>query len=156
VAYATRIKIFDGRGLRGETCNIVFGSIWLRIPEPHEHPVAYWIEHLVHEISHLQLIALGIHDKLVLNSDVERFPAPIREDPRPMFGVLHATFVLARMVRIFRRLARVELHPTYGECLEKFSAQFDKGLSVVGSTQAKLTPAAYRIRDSLPVCALEG
>ena len=154
-SYVSRIKIYKGKGLRGETSTMVFGSMWMRIPPPDEVAVAYWVSHIVHETSHLQLMALGIHDKLVLNDDTPRFLAPIRRDLRPMFGIFHAAFVLSRMVRIFRRLAAAHTDPVWGENLEIMKEQFDKALSVVFSEEAILTPAGRRIRDSLPKVALE-
>ena len=35
-----------------------------------------------------------IDELFVLNPDWERFPSPLREDPRPMDGIYHATFVV--------------------------------------------------------------
>jgi len=90
------IKLFQGRVLRGQASGDAMGAIWLKIPDPHDDQICYWIEHIVHEVSHLRLHAMFFQEKLVLNSDDERkFRAPIRDDLRPMLGVFHATFVLA-------------------------------------------------------------
>lgn len=101
--FVTHIKIFEGKVLRTDTSNISFGSMWLRVPEPEDDQVGYWIEHIVHEVSHLRLEAHFFLEKLVLNSGDEKiFRAPIRDDPRPMRGIFHTAFVLARMVRILQ------------------------------------------------------
>lgn len=154
-SYVTRIKVFNGATLNGETSNVVFGTIWLHTPREDDDQVAYWVEHLVHEIAHLQLYVLSMKDVLVLNSPDERFPAPLRTDPRPMFGNFHATFVLARMLRIFRRLAESRKEHVYKEVRDTFTRQFQKGLAGISSDRAKLTPLALRIRDSMQFCALE-
>lgn len=154
-SYVTRIKLFNGVSLRGETANVVFGSIWLRLPEPDEHPVAYWIEHLVHEIAHLQLYVLSLRDPLVHNSPDERYPAPLRQDLRPMFGNYHATFVLARMVRTFRKITLREKEPAFRESLKTLTKQFHVGLAGISSPNAKLSDVAVRIRSTMHACALE-
>ena len=55
------------------------------------------IETLAHESAHTLLFGLMIDGEFVLNPDWERFPSPLRQDPRPMDGIYHATFVVARM-----------------------------------------------------------
>lgn len=53
---------------------------------------------LVHEHAHNVLFALSPKQGVVMNSDDERYSSPLRTDPRPMEGILHAAFVLARMI----------------------------------------------------------
>jgi HEXXH motif-containing protein len=55
------------------------------------------IESLAHESAHSLLFGFAIDDALVENPDDERFESPLRDDPRPMDGIFHATFVSARM-----------------------------------------------------------
>jgi hypothetical protein len=54
-------------------------------------------ETLVHEGAHVALFGKAPVDFHVENDDGERFASPLRYDPRPMSGIYHATFVLARM-----------------------------------------------------------
>lgn len=53
---------------------------------------------LVHEVAHAHLFGLTLGAPFVENSDDERFGSPLRQDARPMEGVFHASFVLARMI----------------------------------------------------------
>jgi hypothetical protein len=53
---------------------------------------------LVHEHAHNVLFALSPEQGVVTNADDELFSSPLRIDPRPMEGIFHATFVLARMI----------------------------------------------------------
>ena len=62
-----------------------------------EHTPVSLIETLAHESAHSLLFGLSIDEPLVLNPDSERFKSPLRVDPRPMDGIYHATFVVARM-----------------------------------------------------------
>jgi len=88
--FVTHRKIFHGRVLRGDTSNISFGAMWLRVPEPEDDQVGYWIEHIVHEVSHMRLELFMNLDCAVLNPNTEKkFRAPIRDEPRPMRGIFH-------------------------------------------------------------------
>jgi hypothetical protein len=60
--------------------------------------------HLAHEASHAHLFGLALGGRLVENDDEIRYPSPLRPDPRPMEGVAHATYVLAREVYTLRAL----------------------------------------------------
>ena len=59
----------------------------------------------VHEVTHLVLHALTGDERLSVNEEHERFSSPLRTDPRPMEGVVHATIVCARMAAMYQRLA---------------------------------------------------
>lgn len=59
----------------------------------------------VHEVTHMVLHALTGDERLSVNDEHERFSSPLRTDPRPMEGVVHATIVCARMAAMYQRLA---------------------------------------------------
>jgi len=148
VSHVSLIKIFTGRGIEGLSSPKAFGAIWLRMPEPGEE-IGWFLEHLVHECSHLHLNALLAFDPLLTNpNDIHK--APIRPDPRPLFQVLHGTFVLARNRRVHRRL--VERHPELGlePALTRFEEQFANGLAVVKES-AQPTPRGRLLVDSFRV-----
>jgi len=65
--YVTRMKLFRGQVIVGVTAPNVFGAIYLNIPRGHEIHIGYFLEHLIHEVSHLHLNTLLIHDAIVLN-----------------------------------------------------------------------------------------
>lgn len=60
---------------------------------------------IAHECCHGMLFGYSIDGDLVLNSEEERFSSPLRIDPRPMDGIYHATYVLARMYHAARVVA---------------------------------------------------
>jgi hypothetical protein len=64
------------------------------------------IEMLVHETAHLYIFGLSSFDALTLNPPTQLFKAPFREDPRPMMGIYHATFVLGRLLYVFDKLEK--------------------------------------------------
>jgi len=55
------------------------------------------MEGLVHETGHALLFGLSFGKPLALNEASEEFTSPLRDDPRPMDGLVHAAYVLARM-----------------------------------------------------------
>lgn len=63
------------------------------------------IEALSHEAAHNTLFGLSPYDHFVFNEDSERYASPLREDLRPLDGIYHATFVLARMHYAISRVA---------------------------------------------------
>ena len=65
-------------------------------------------ETLVHESAHSLLFALSCNDHRVLNPTSERYASPLRIDLRPLDGIYHAVFVLARM---YSFVAEIERNP---------------------------------------------
>jgi hypothetical protein len=59
---------------------------------------------LIHEEAHNVLFAVSPMEGVVENPDEQRFASPLRDDPRPLEGIFHATFVLARMVYGMREM----------------------------------------------------
>jgi HEXXH motif-containing protein len=53
---------------------------------------------LIHESSHLKLFHAYLDDEIVLNDPGATYASPLRGEARPMNGVYHAAFVLARMI----------------------------------------------------------
>lgn len=81
---------------QGSSALRAFGAVMLDI-EPHDSLVDCATT-LIHEEAHLVLFALAPKEGVVTNADDERYASPLRDDPRPLEGIHHATFVLARMI----------------------------------------------------------
>jgi HEXXH motif-containing protein len=62
----------------------------------HPDPLAL-AEGVVHEAAHALLFGLSLGEPLVENDSSERFASPLRTDLRPMDGIVHASFVVARL-----------------------------------------------------------
>lgn len=141
----SRIKLFIGRGYLGLSSPAAFGAIYVRVP--HEDPMAYFLEHLVHELSHLYLNTIMIHDPLLKNP-MDKSVSPLREGQRPLYQVLHATFVLGRNVRVSRRV--VQNHPELGleRHLEAFETQYSEGYNVI-QYDAQLTDLGRQFLETM-------
>jgi len=101
-------------------------------------------EGLAHEAAHSLLFGYSFGAPLVDNDVSERFASPLREDPRPMDGIVHATYVLARMhYCIERLLASQALNSAERDRLEtaklRRRSDYLQGLEVV-SSHARFTP----------------
>lgn len=123
-----------------------FGTIYLCIPDNKIPEQVYFCEHIIHETSHLHLHALFAIDRIVLNNPNERYTAPIRPDPRPMYGIFHATFVLSRMVRLFMLLSE-KTDCIFEKYAYLFLKKFLNGYKTVKQF-GKLTPLGDKIVES--------
>lgn len=77
----------------------------------------------MHESSHLRLYLEQVEDEIVLNSDEARYPAPFRQDKRPMTGIYHAFYVLAHVCCCFLDLKQHK--EKFVDCGD-FDAIFDR------------------------------
>lgn len=145
--YVSGIKLFYSNKLVGMTDPRVYGTIYIALPMVDLPPEVYFCEHIIHETSHLHLNTLFAIDPLILNNEEERYSAPIRPDPRPMYGIFHATFVLSRMVRVFSTIALSNKENAYRDCLETFKKQFKAGYNTIAS-HGKLTDLGKKIVNS--------
>jgi HEXXH motif-containing protein len=53
---------------------------------------------LIHEHAHVALFAISPKEGVVTNGRDERYTSPLRSEPRPVEGIFHQCFVLARML----------------------------------------------------------
>jgi hypothetical protein len=153
--YATTLRLFNGHNIIGATSPKFYGNIYLQRPDEsytYEERIAFFIEHIVHEGSHLHASALEIHDELVLNSPDERFTAPIRPDARPMSGIFHATFVLSRITRVFRRLSEKTDINVFEDYYERAETEYRHGYDNVVE-HGDLTPMGEQIAEEFEAVA---
>ena len=108
-------------------------------------------EQLVHEVGHCHLFGITLGAPLVENPASERYESPLREDPRPMDGIVHAAYVLARMMYCLDRLiASGVLTRHEGDAakaaLQRDRRLFDEGHAVVARS-ARFTPTGKAVFD---------
>ena len=141
--YVARVKLFDGVGYLGFSSPTTFGAIFIRVPD--SNPTEYYLEHLVHEMSHLALNTIMAHDPLMENPD-DTSESPLRSDPRPLFQILHATYVLSRNIRVARLLEHVYPNKGYERMHDGFRQKYSAGYRVIAE-HAKLTPLGQALFD---------
>lgn len=67
-----------------------------------------YADHIVHEAAHQRLHVEFEVEPALENGEFVGSASPIRRDPRPLHGVLHATFVFLRLSSFMRRVLEVE------------------------------------------------
>lgn len=111
--------------LRSCTVASAFGAVFL-CPRPDWTSLEVF-ELLLHETAH---IALDVKTSMLpfLEGNTALASSPLRDDPRPLPAVLHAAFVLARVLCGLRRLAR--FHPgQFGDRPVRLAETFRRSLS---------------------------
>lgn len=146
--------VFKGICIMGASFENVYGAIFISIPEDDKTDLfTYLVEHIVHESSHNLLYSLMSMDKLITNSANDTYEAPLRPDKRPMYGIFHATFVVARMMRTFRKLAQ-HGHVNSEIQFKKLIPRLDVGIKAINE-HGILTSNGKALASTLRECAYE-
>jgi HEXXH motif-containing protein len=108
---------------------------------------------LVHETTHMLLFAHSVDEPLVFNPRAEVFDSPLREDQRPMDGILHATCVTARIhaalsTCIASRRLNAQDEDAALRRLGRLADSCARGLAVVRS-HADLTDTGRAVVDAI-------
>lgn len=145
------VRMVSSDRIGGMSSMRFYGTVFIRPPvDPRsaESDLAQIVSALVHETSHLCLHGMMTAEPLVINGD-ERFESPLRRDPRPMSGIFHAVFVLARLAYIFGLWSKeVPASSVIQSHLDDSRSRLDKGLEVVRQN-AELTPAGSELMGSI-------
>jgi len=109
------------------------------------------VEMIAHEVTHLTLFGLAIDEPLLTNDPEELHYSPIREAPRTMDGVYHATIVAARIWRALQAQANApgasdELKELSLERATKAAELFHDGVAVIEGA-AQLMPIGRQVLD---------
>lgn len=139
----SEILVIKAQGLKGGSSFDAFGMIFLGYLDKWQGRVSEVLDFIVHEQAHLYVHLLADNDRLVLNPS-ERHEAPLRKEKRPLIGVYHATFVLARVQYVLgKALASNEIptsEKTYcEELLTYYRERCQVGLNVL-KNHARMTP----------------
>ena len=92
----------DSEGYFGASSFQLWGALFLKLSATAGRVEI--AEQLAHECAHALLFGFSMGKPLVDNEPEELYPSPLRRDPRPMDGVVHATYVIARMHYALTRL----------------------------------------------------
>lgn len=103
------ILSLKAKGLKAGSSIDLFGMIYKNILFEAD-TLTYALDFLVHEQAHLYVHLLAKDDPLLLNP-LEKHDSPVREDKRPLIGIYHAVFVLARRYYILERALSLNLIP---------------------------------------------
>ncbi|QTL40861.1 hypothetical protein HGO23_05795 [Xenorhabdus budapestensis] len=123
-----------------------------------------YLENLAHEAGHNHLNMLFFIDPIIINEDSGTYKSPLRREARPLSGIYHAMFVLARTMRILKKLTT---HRDYDPILERvdtaynnannpasFEEKFNDCWSII-LENAKLTELGKKLMNSTREMAFE-
>ena len=99
----------EPRSFDGASTFYLWGAVFLNVGDATRLDLA---QAIAHEAAHLLLFGLMMGQPLTENDVAERYASPLRQDPRPMEGVVHAAYVLARMSYAVERLLEFGLLST--------------------------------------------
>ncbi len=104
---------------------------------PHQMPTPIEAAiNIVHEACHQLLFRLGHEELLILNPRSELHASPLREDPRPLEGIFHATVVIARMHYLLGKLLKLdrwgeEEREAISDDIAQYEKKFQDGVDVL-------------------------
>ncbi len=111
------------------------------------------IDTLVHEASHVLLFGLALDQPLTTDKGEARIRSAARDDPRPLEGVFHAAFVMARVhLAMTRMIASGRLTPAEaGEAAERRDRNGEVARDALAAVagHASLTPLGAKIVEAL-------
>ena len=81
------------------------GCVRMSHIKPEQNWTRYY-ENIVHEAGHQFLNFLWMSENLIINEGEDYFSSPLRKEPRPLSGIFHGAFVLARTIRGIAALKR--------------------------------------------------
>ena len=149
VVFVAGVPEAGGLSFNGASNFYFWGAMFLNA-DAHRDRVTM-AQGMAHEAAHSLLLGYTFGAPLVENDESERFASPLREDLRPMDGIVHATYVLARMhYCIEQLLASSILSAEEKDLLEEAElrrrAEYAKGLDVIRS-HARFTSLGRALFD---------
>lgn len=142
--YVQRLVLVETDDIIGASDASSIGAIFVGAAEARD-PVKL-AEELIHESSHNVLNTVSFLELPCLNPPEERHGSPLRKDPRPLFGIFHQVFVLARLAHFYSLV--LPLHPERRAQHEDIKARLRGGVSVI-NTHARLTDKGARLMASI-------
>ncbi|WP_086665692.1 aKG-HExxH-type peptide beta-hydroxylase [Lentzea kentuckyensis] len=145
------IGVFRGRPVRGASAPAFFGCVLVREADEDIAPWIWFADHLTHEAAHHRLYTAIVDDPLVV--DDRTVTSPVRKDPRPLSGVVHALYVETKLIDTFRRLQSADVPVSQAELADKlaeFTLLHQQCVEVISEHRDALTQGG---RDLLDYCA---
>ncbi len=138
----------DG-ALTGASAFFLWGAAFIKFTgQPDRLALA---EAMVHEAAHMLLFGFTEGAPLVTNPAQSRYPSPLREDERPMDGLVHAAYVLCRLCYYYIQMLKSGMLTgdetiSAGAALAQYRSQFRQADAII-SREAIFTQtgaAAYQ------------
>jgi hypothetical protein len=138
----SEVLVMNAEGLKGGSSFDLFGMIYVSYLYKWKKTTEI-LDLITHEQAHLYVYLLNKDDPLVLNPR-EMYESPLRKEKRPLMGVYHASFVLARICHVLSKALDLNEIPEEEkdyckELLDYYQKRCKVGLEII-QTHAKMTP----------------
>lgn len=162
--FISDLRVFRGRRLRGASAPSYFGAVLIREPDTadghrdgapgastDDEAWLWFADHLTHEAAHHRLYLACADDPLVTENVL--VTSPVRNDPRPLSGVVHALWVETRLVTTFRNLYAnrhalpLAEHDALRARLDEFEHTHHSCHATVAASRAHLTMTGLSILE---------
>lgn len=108
----------------------------------------FLIDKIIHESAHQILLSIMTIDEVILNDDKERYPSPLRNEPRTMNGIYHAAFVLYRISLFFKKIKACNPADIRASIISDNTTQEFSACYATIDAHAQLTRAGRNIIDA--------
>lgn len=122
LALVSDIVIIQSQHINAGTCFKAYGLLYLNVMRPGQQWTTY-LENIVHEAAHHLLFAFWTVDRIIQSDGNRLYRSPLRTEPRPMSGIYHAMFVLARTIRVLRLFKAI---PTFADAISQMSTGYNQ------------------------------
>jgi len=103
-----------------------------------------YLENIVHETAHLNLFFIWTHDPVFESDPTIKRASPLRKKDRPLSGIFHAAYVLARTVRAIKIFRDI---PEFESDIDAMSTSYNY-LKNPDSFEKKFDDACAQLEDS--------
>ncbi len=149
-----RVVLVGSNGINASSYLSLLGAFFLRTYQPKKEHWSRLFEHAVHESAHNLLYHMW-YQKAPIIDDEGVYYTPFRMDYRPLSGVYHAMFVLARTIYGFEALLNhkllrpedIESHYNEANNDTPFKEKFRQTVNVLGSSRKLTTFGARLLED---------
>ncbi len=146
----SEILVFKADEIKHGSSMNAFGLIYRNLNYGFEK-ITDTIDVFIHELAHHYLFLLNTDDQIVVNAD-DLHASPLRTDKRPLIGIYHAAFVLARVIDVLQKALDRGGIPTneINHCLELLAThrkRFKMAMNML-DTHAQLTPLGRALINS--------
>ena len=142
-ALISDIVFIQSEHINAGTCFKAFGMLYLTVLREGQEWTTY-LENIVHEAAHHYLFAVWTIDRIIERDGNKFYPSPLRTEPRPMSGIYHAMFVLARTIRVLNIFRSI---PEYAPDVQRMSTGYNQSKNSA-SLEEKFLAAYKTVREN--------
>lgn len=144
LTFLKEIVVVDCKYTANFTDKAFFGVIFLSANFAALNDANLTAERIIHEVGHIKLNAIILSDRLHLAPVDTMLKSPLRRDPRPVDGVLHAVYTFARISKFWASLT-----PHNDQRYKTVRAIVNQCMDQLSTVDHYFTDAGRRLMDEI-------